>query len=163
MSQTAVRNEKLTSTQLLTIATNVLHKAFHDCPRADAKRRFRAMEDGSKVFLLEMASEQGGKVRVTMSLDRSEFRGRLNFSLLRGLIGQLLVTFSQALGEKQPLNTFSDEQRNRCVFLPPAVSQADGEINMLVLSVDVGTPGTLELALMFVDPEQFRRQQPASV
>jgi hypothetical protein len=162
MSSARIRTQQMSSSQLLTIATNLLHKAFHDCPRVDAKRRYRALEEGKKVFLIEMQSPDGGQVRVTMSLDRSEFRGRFSFSLLRDLVAQLLARFSTALTEKSPLNTFSDEQRQRCVFLLPAVCENDDAVNMLVLAVDVGTLGAMELALMFIDPAQFRRDEAAA-
>lgn len=161
MSNSHFRTQKMTTAQMLTLGANLLHKAFYDTPRDDAKRRFRALEEGKKVLLTEIGTQEGGRMRAILSLDVSELRGgRINFSLLRSLVVELLNGYAQFLNEKKPLNTFSDEQRQRCVYLLPAVVNRDEISDMLVLAIDLSDPGTFELALMFIDPEQFR--QPAA-
>ncbi len=162
MAATRFRSRKMTTAQMLTIGANLLHKAFYDTPRDDAKRRFRALEEGRKVLLSEIGTGEGDRMRAILSLDRSELRGKLNFSLLRSLVGELLNGYAQFLNEKKPLNTFSDEQRQRCVYLLPAVARVDDVVDMLVLSIDLSAPGDFELALMFIDPEQFRQPTAAT-
>lgn len=162
MAATRFRSHKMTTAQMLTIGANLLHKAFYDTPRDDAKRRFRALEEGRKVLLSEIGTGEGDRMRAILSLDRSELRGKLNFSLLRSLVGELLNGYAQFLNEKKPLNTFSDEQRQRCVYLLPAVARVDDVVDMLVLSIDLSVPGDFELALMFIDPEQFRQPTAAT-
>lgn len=161
MSATQFRTRKMSAAQMLTIGANLLYKAFYDTPRNDAKRRYRALEDGKKVLLSEIGTEEGDRMRAILSLDHSEMRGKLNFSLLRALVGELLNGYAQFLNEKKPLNTFSDEQRKRCVYLLPATLQQEGVLDMLVLAIDLSQPGDFELALMFIDPEQFRQSAAA--
>lgn len=156
------RTQSMTPEKMLIIAANILHKAFHDCPRVEAKRRYQYLHDGRSVFLVKVKVEDGSELDVNVSLERSELRGKLNFSLFRNLVGQLLVGFGQKLEKKEPLNTFSDAGQQRWVYLIPAVSRHGEEWNMLVLAVDAGQPGALNLELMFIDPEQFRREETAA-
>jgi hypothetical protein len=77
------------------------------------------------------------------------------------MVGQLLGGYAAALDNKQPLKTFADSGQQRWVYMIPAVHQNGEEFNMLVLAIDVTRPGTLTLELMFIDPEQFRRDAAA--
>ncbi len=162
MSAARFSTHKMTSAEMLTVGANLLHKAFYDTPRDDAKRRYRALEEGRKVLLSEIGTQSGERMRATLSLDRSELRGKLNFSLLRSLVGELLNGYAQFLNDKKPLNTFSDEKRKRCVYLLPAVARVDDVVDMLVLSIDLSVPGDFELALMFIDPKQFKQPSAAT-
>lgn len=152
------RVEKIAPERLLTIGVNVLHRAFHDGPRADAKRRYQFIMERQPVYLLNMAMDGGGEVRVVLSLDRSELRGRLNFSLFRQLIAQLLVNYSEVLTSGQKPNVFSDAQNRRWVFLHPAFCNTAEGLNAVALAVDLGRVGELRLELMFLDPQQFLAQ-----
>ena len=149
------RVEKIAPERLLTIGVNVLHSAFHEGPRLDAKRRYQFVMERQPVYLLNMALDVGGEVRVTLGLDRSELRGRMNFSLFRQLIAQLLVNYTEALNAGKPLNVFSDAQNRRWVFLHPAFCTTEKGLNALVLTMDLGRVGELRLELMFLDPAQF--------
>jgi len=156
------RTQSMSSEKLLTIAANVLHKAFYDSTRLDAKRRYQFLHDGRTVFLIKLKVEDGSELDVNLSLDRSELRGKLNFSLFKQLVGRLLATYAQLLNEKQPLNTFSDEQQQRWVYLIPAAFQNSEALNMMVLAANMSQPGALTLELMFIDPEQFRVKEAAA-
>ena len=156
------RTQSMSSEKLLTIAANVLHKAFYDSTRLDAKRRYQFLHDGRAIFLIKLKVEDGSELDVNLSLDRSELRGKLNFSLFKQLVGRLLATYAQLLNEKQPLNTFSDEQQQRWVYLIPAAFQSSEALNMMVLAANMSQPGALTLELMFIDPEQFRVKEAAA-
>lgn len=156
------KNQTLTPEKMLTIAANILHKAFYDCTRLEAKRRYQFLHDGRSIFLVDLRVEDGSELKVNMSLERSELRGKLNFSLFRQLIGHLLGTYAQLLNEKQPLKTFSDAEQRRWIYLIPAACQIGENLNMLVMAANVGQPGALTLELMFIDPEQFRRDTAAA-
>jgi hypothetical protein len=150
--------EKVSPERLLTIGANILHRAFHDGPRLDAKRRYQFIMERQPVFLVDVALDSGSQVRVTLALDRSELRGRMNFSLFRQLIAQLLVNYSDALNSGRPLNVFSDAGNRRWVFLHPALCNTEpGEqgLNALVLAIDLSRVGEMRLELMFLDPTQF--------
>jgi len=156
------RTQSMSSEKLLTIAANVLHKAFYDCTRLDAKRRYQFIHDGRAVFLVKLRVEDGSELDVNLSLERSELRGKLNFSLFRQLLGALLASYAKLLNEKQPLNVFADEQQQRWVYLIPAAFQSGETLDMLVLAANLSQPGALTLELMFIDPEQFRAREAAA-
>lgn len=162
MSADSTRNLQMSEADLLGLATRMLHKAFHDCSRIDAKRRYRALEQGKRVLLTELRNKNGGDtVRVVLSLDRSELRGNLNFTLLRALTGQLVTRFAHALNNKEPLNSFSDDEQRR-LFLLPAMGGIAQHTNVLVLAVNTGRVGEMELELMFLDPDQFKQDDQAA-
>lgn len=152
------RVEKIAPERLLTIGVNVLHRAFHDGPRVDAKRRYQFIMERQPVYLLNLAMDTGSEVKVVLSMDRSELRGRLNFSLFRQLIAQLLVNYSEVLNAGKAPNVFSDAQNRRWVFLHPAFCNTPEGLNALALAADLGRPGELRLELMFLDPQQFAAQ-----
>ena len=155
------RAEKISPDRLLTLAVNILYKAFHDSPRLEAKRRYQFIMERQPVFLLDVTMESGNELRVTLSLERSELRGRLNFSLFRQLAAQLLVNYSEAINGGKPLNVFSDANGRRWVYLHPAFCNTEKGLNALVLALDLSRAGELRMELMFLDPEQFRQQNAA--
>jgi hypothetical protein len=158
---TLYRTQSITPEKLLVIAANILHKSFYECTRLEAKRRYQFLHDGRTVFLLKLRVEDGSELDVNLSLERSELRGKLNFSVFRNLIGQLLAGYAAALEKQEPLKTFSDEAQRRWIYLIPALQENTERLNMMVLAADVSRPAVLTLELMFIDPEQFRRDETA--
>ena len=154
------RVEKIASEELLTVGVNILHRAFFDGPRSDAKRRFQLIMERQPVFLLNMSLGSGNETRVTLSMERSELRGRLNFSLFRQLLGQLLANYAQELESGKPLQVFSDAQGRRLVFLNPAFCNTEQGLNALVVATDLNRMAELRLELMFLDPAQFTETAP---
>jgi hypothetical protein len=152
------RNHSIAPEQLLTLATNVLQQAFFRGPRLDAKRRYQFLEDGRTIFLLKLRLEDGSELEVNLRLDRTEQRGKLNFSAFRQLVGRLIVECVERLNKKQPLNLFANAEQQRTIFLIPAAHQAADAVDMLVLAVELSQPGALLLELMFIDPVQFSQQ-----
>jgi len=151
------RNHSITPEKLLILSTNVLQQAFFAGSRLDAKRRYQFLDRGQTVFLIKLQVEDGSELEVNLRLDRSELRGKLNFSAFRQLVGQLIVECVERLNKKQPLNLMSDDAQQRSVFMIPAGQQADDQlVNVLVLGFGLTRPGALLLELMFVDPGQFQ-------
>jgi hypothetical protein len=157
------RNQTITLDKLLTISINLLHQAFGDTTRLLAKRRFQYLESGKSVYLATVRMDDGSELKVNVKLDRTELQGKLNFSAFRQLLAQLVGACAQQLESGQPLNTFSDQDEKRWVYLIPALYYSDAALNMLVAGVNMRQPGELTIELMFVDPEQFRKQEAATV
>jgi len=155
------RQQAISSEKLLTIAINLLHQAFGETTRLLAKRRFQYLEEGKSVYLADVRMEDASMLKVNVKLERSELRGRLNFSAFRQLVTRLLGACAEQIDTKQPLNIFSESDEKRWVYLIPALYQSDIAVNMLVLAVNLRQPGELTMELMFVDPEQFRQPQDA--
>jgi len=157
------RKQAISAEKLLTISVNLLHQAFGDTTRLLAKRRFQYLENGKSVYLATVRMDDGSELKVNVKLELSELRGKLNFSAFRQLAAQLLAACAQQLDSKQPLNTFSDKDEKRWVYLIPALYQSDTALNMLVMGANMRQPGELTLELMFVDPVQFQSQERAAI
>jgi len=150
------RTQSLPPEKLLTIAVNLLHKAFGESTRLLAKHRFQYLEGGKAIYLATVQMEDKSELKVNLKLECSELKGKLNFGGFRQLIAQLLAGCARQLDSKQPLNTFSDQDAKRWIYLIPALYQSDVAVNMLVLGVNMRQPGELTIELMFVDPAQFK-------
>lgn len=155
------RNHSITPEKLLTLSANVLQQAFFAGTRLDAKRRFQFIEDGRTVFLVKLRMEDGSELEVHLRLDRTELRGKLNFSGFRQLVGRLVVECAERLDKKQQLALFADDEQQRWVFMIPAGQQVDGVVDILVPAIDLSRPGRLLLELMFIDPAQFEQRDDA--
>jgi hypothetical protein len=157
------RTQNISQDKLLGIAANLLDKAFFDTGRALAKRRYQALERGNRVFLINVKMEEGGELQVDLRLDRTELRGKLNFSTLRDMVGQLLAAIAQQLKVKQSLPAFSTADSRRWSYLLPAIHcGAEGE-DVLILGMDLRHPGVLTIELLFIDPAQFQSQTATAV
>lgn len=155
-------SQEITPEKLLVLAANLLHKAFYDSTRLLAKRRYQLLEQGEVVFLVKVKMEDGSELDVNIRLDRSELRGKLNFSAFRQLVGQLLAAFTEKLQQSERLNVFADADQRRWLYLIPALLQSPERINVLLLGADIRQPGAMTLELQFVDPDQFRQQDASS-
>ncbi|MDB6060444.1 MAG: hypothetical protein JWM78_547 [Verrucomicrobiaceae bacterium] len=153
------RTQSVSAEKLLTISINLLHQAFGDTTRLLAKRRFQYLENGKSVYLAHVKMEDDSQLKVNVKLERSELKGKLNFSAFRQVVAHLLGACAQQIESKQQLNTFSDTDEKRWIYLIPALYQSDVAQNMLVLGVNLRQPGELTLELMFVDPTQFQQQE----
>ncbi len=159
MSSRSYQTQQVSETVLLNVLATILVKSFHDCPRVEAKQRFRALEEGKRIFLTKWQMEDGTSVDVTMRLDRSELRGPLNFSLLRKLTGVLVTNFATILKEEKPVRTLATEDGTQTMFMPPAIGMQAGHLNAMGAAVHTGYPGELVVDLQFLDPDQFRQQE----
>ncbi|MFT3930698.1 MAG: hypothetical protein QM709_10430 [Spongiibacteraceae bacterium] len=154
------RTQSISQDQLLTIAANILDKAFFDSSRVLAKRRYQALEKGNRVFLINLAMEDRSELAVSVRLDSSELQSKLNFSAFRDVLAILLGATAQLLKTKQSVPVFSngDGDTARWLYLIPAIYRGDVREEIMVLGVDTREPGKLILELLFIDPTQFQAQ-----
>ena len=147
--------------QFLTIAVNLLYKAFLENRRTEAKNVFRDMAAGKSVHLTNVQMEDRSQVRFDVALDHTEFRGRLNFGAFRASLVLLVAQLSDALRAGKDIKVFSDQGNpDNVVFGLSAPTEEDGEINVMVLGVDSSaTRGSIELRLQYLDPAQFAPEQ----
>ena len=159
----AADEKTLTDEQFATISVNVLHQTLIEVSRTVGKRVFRELEAGTRVAMTQLRMEDGGQVRLDLTLDHTEFRGALNFSLFRDSVLALLAKMIETLkDEDTPLRALRmmDEggqaTSERRLFGVPGVIVVDGVPNMLMMGV---TPSPSEpvvlIELMYIDPEQF--------
>ena len=156
------RTQNISQDKLLAIAANILDKAFFDTGRMQAKRRYQVIERGDRVFLITVRMDDGSELQVDARLDRTELRGKLNFSAFRDVLGQLLLAVGQHLKEPQALPVFATEDSRRWSYLIPAVLRSAERDDVLILGLDTRRPGRLTIELMFIDPAQFQAQDTAA-
>ncbi|MDO8861205.1 hypothetical protein Q6D67_05780 [Haliea sp. E1-2-M8] len=150
--------------KFLTIAANLLYKAFLENKRTEAKNVFRDMAAGRSVHLTNVQMEDRSQVRFDISLDHTEFRGKLNFGAFRASLAMLVAQLSDALRADKDIKVFSSENNpDNVIFGLTAATEDEGEVNVLVLGVDSSeTRGSIELRLQYLDPAQFAPESEAA-
>lgn len=143
--------------KFLTIAANLLHKAFVENSRTEAKVVFRDVSDGKTVPLTRLRMEDESEALFELTLDHSEFGGKLNFGSFRTSLAVLINHIAEAVKEPQNLRTFRNENKADAVlFGITAVTVEDGETNVMALGADLASAhATVQLQLMYLPLEQF--------
>ncbi len=150
--------------KFLTIAVNLLYKAFLENRRTESKNVFRDMAAGRSVHLTNVQMEDRSQVRFDVALDHTEFRGKLNFGAFRASLAMLVAQLSDALRAGKDIKVFTDQNNpDNVIFGLTAATEEDGEVNVMVLGVDSSeTRGSIELRLQYLDPQQFAPESEAS-
>jgi|TARA_R100000005_G_scaffold77213_1_gene44426 hypothetical protein len=150
--------------QFLTIAVNLLYKAFLENRRTEAKNVFRDLATGRSVHLTNVVMEDKSQVRFDVALDHSEFRGKLNFGAFRSSLAMLVAQLSDALRAGKDIKVFSEQNNpDNVVFGLSAATEEEGEVNVMVLGADSNAArGSIELRLQYLDPAQFAQESQAN-
>ncbi len=158
------QNFSMPPERFLTVSGNVLYKALLDTQRVEAKRIFTDISAGKRVSLLSVQRDEENEVRFDLAMDHSEFRGdRLNYKFFRNSVAGLVNAIGQALNDetKSEIPIFKEQGGRAMLFGVPGLTQDTGEINVMMLAVDLREPGAVTLKLQYMDPSQFqvREQQ----
>lgn len=143
--------------KFLLMSVNLLYKVFHEASRTESKNVFREIAEGRAVHLTKVQMEDKSTVRFDLSLDHSEYRGKLNFGSFRNSLMVLIAQLSEALREEKNITVFSQEDDpNVMIFGATGVTWQDGEPSVLVLGADAGEgQPSVMLKLMYLDYSQF--------
>jgi len=157
-------NKSIPRDQFLTIAVNLLYKAFLENRRTEAKNVFRDMATGRTVHLTNVVMEDKSQVRFDVALDQSEYRGKLNFGAFRASLAMLVAQLSDALRAGKDIKVFSEQNNpDNVVFGLSAATEDEGEVNVMVLGADSNAArGSIELRLQYLDPAQFAAEAQAT-
>ena len=152
-----VRDQSLPNDKFLTVAANLLHKGFIDNTRTGAKGIYRDLYDGKVVPLTRVRMEDSTVVQFDVSLDHSEYRGKLTFGAFRTGLGVLIAHIAEAVKKPEELRTFHNEQNPRAVlFGVTALTVENGETSVLALGADPSaSQATVQLQLMYLPFDQF--------
>lgn len=151
------RNVSLDTRRYVTVAANLLHAAFINAPRAQARRHFARLHGGSPLDLAKLTFGERGEVQFRVALDFSEYRGKIGFPPFRTALQKLLGQIGQRIRLKQDIPVLASEQTGEILFAVPAFVQSEGQVNVLMLGVGKPEPGLTTLKLQYLDPEQFRK------
>ena len=92
-----IETQSMPREQFLTIAVNLLHRAFMEARRDDAKILFRALMEGRRAPLTNVQMEDKSTVRFDLSMDYSQYDGSLNFGAFRASLTALLANLADAI------------------------------------------------------------------
>ena len=147
--------------QFLTIAINLLHRAFMDAKRTDAKNLFKAVSEGKRVALTNLQMEDKSSVRFDLSMDHSEYAGTLNFGAFRSSLTALLSNLVDAVKEQREITTFGAEGDSANIIFGVTGVTVEKEVpSVLVLSTSTGgQEAAVMLRLMYLDYQQFLASQ----
>ena len=157
--------QSMSQDQFLLVAINLLHKGFVESTRTEAKQVFRKLADGAVVPLSRVRMEDESMAAFLVSLDHSEFRGKINYGAFRASLNTLLANVSQTLqDEEKTIPVFTDQANGESMmFGVTAVTLEHDKPNVMVLSANSQShDGATELRLMYLDPDQFQDQMTAS-
>lgn len=159
----ATNERTLTDEQFATISANVIHQSLIEVSRTVGKRIFRELEVGKRIAVTQLRMEDESEVRLDVTLDHSEFRGALNFSIFRDSVLALLARLGDTLRDEDtslPVMRMMDDtgeaSSERRLFGVPGLIVVDDVANMLMMGAtpSVSEPVVL-IELMYIDPEQF--------
>jgi hypothetical protein len=159
-----IETQSMPREQFLTIAINLLHRAFMDAKRTDAKNLFKAVSEGKRVALTNLQMEDKSSVRFDLSMDHSEYAGTLNFGAFRSSLTALLSNLVDAVKEQREITTFGAEGDSaNIIFGVTGVTgvTVEKEVpSVLVLSTSTGgQEAAVMLRLMYLDYQQFLASQ----
>lgn len=156
-----IETQSMPREQFLTIAINLLHRAFMDAKRTDAKNLFKAVSEGKRVALTNLQMEDKSSVRFDLSMDHSEYAGTLNFGAFRSSLTALLSNLVDAVKEQREITTFGAEGDSANIIFGVTGVTVEKEIpSVLVLSTSTGgQEAAVMLRLMYLDYQQFLASQ----
>ena len=155
------QSQSIPRDQFLTMAINLLHRAFIEANRTEAKNLFKSVAEGKVVPLTKVEMEDKSIVRFDLSLDHSEYRGTLNYGAFRTSLATLLSNLVRALQEQQQIPSFTAQgnDRNQIIGVTGVTAEHDTPA-VMVLSVQTSErEAAVMLRPMYLDYEQFLRSQ----
>jgi hypothetical protein len=160
----SIGQQSIPKDKFLMLSINLLHRQFIALGRTEAKRLYREIQEGRTAPLSTVKMEDNSTVRFQLTLDGSEYPGKLNFSAFRASLSLLLGNVSRALQEGRDVAVFSMKERPESVlFGITAVTVEDSQPSVMALGADLeNKAGAIILRLMYLDPAQFARAQTAT-
>ena len=139
------------------IANNILFKTVLEAQRTDAKNIFKSASEGKRVSLMTVRMEDDSDVRFDLSLDQSEFRGKLNFGAFRDSLTALIANITEKLREENQVSVFTEETDGTMLFGITGPTEEAGQVNVLMLAANLAGMGSVHLKLQYMSPDQFRQ------
>lgn len=159
MATTETKN--IPADQFLTMAINLLHKAFIEQGRTEAKKLFKTVAEGKIVALTNVQMEDKSVVRFDVALDHSEYQGKLNFGAFRASLSTTLGNLVKAMQDGHKINTYTAEHNDsNMIFGITGVTVENDIPAVMVVSTQVSDRGAaVMLKPMYLNYEQFQQSQ----
>jgi hypothetical protein len=149
------QKHEFTPEKFLTIASNILHKSLLEAARTDAKNMYKALTEGKRVALVNVRMDDESELRFDVSLNSSEFSGKLNFGAFRASMQSLIGSISGHLEAEREITSFTERDTGEVLFGIPGLTQEENQLNAIMLAGDMSTVGVAHLKLQYMEPGQF--------
>lgn len=121
-----------------------------------SKAFFKELKAGKNIAIGQAVIEDKITLELKTRLDYQDFRGPgFNHDVFCSSINQLMIEIGSRLKAKQDLNIKSDGQGNFLVDLPAGIS-VKGQLNVMMLVMQFGTRGEVNMFLSYTNPDEFR-------
>ena len=131
---------------------------FFGGTKTEAKQAFNELRSGKHLPLLEISAGDRGSVVGVLALDASEFVGKLNYTAFRNALASHLNRVAERLKNSESLNILTIQDTGAMLFHVPGLVQVGNQVNVLVTGIEQSKPGELLIKLMFINPDNYRRQ-----
>ena len=123
-----------------------------------ARGFFKTLKQGKTIKPGTLRLGKEVEAPLEIALDYTEFKGPgFNFDIFVAALHAMLQRISVRLKAKEDLNILSSDSGSFLINLPGMVEH-DGHVNILVMSLDFSVAKEITLRLMFLDPEQFKKE-----
>ena len=141
--------------ELVNLAAQILSQLFIKAPKEKAKPIFKDIKQGKLFSLGSITIQDTLKPSLHLALDYSEFRGPgFNFDVFGAALTGILQQIGQKFQAKADLNIMTSKEGSVLIHLPGMI-QLNEQLNVMVMSFDLGTMDKITIKLMFLDPEQY--------
>ncbi|GLS25754.1 hypothetical protein [Marinibactrum halimedae] len=142
--------------RLLDLGLGVIARTVMRSPKDKSKELFRRLKSGEKVQLGEITIQEKLKLKLNMSLDHKMFKGPgFNNDVFRASVDQLLKKVAPRLKARQDLNIRTNRTGGILFDLPAGV-RVKGQVNVMLIIMQLGTSGEVTMQLTYFDPDQFQ-------
>ena len=145
--------------QLVALSANTLHQLFFEAKSDLAKSRFKQLNKSKSAILGNLELNGGVQVSLRLSLESSDYVGKLNYQAFRKFVEGYLRLVQEKLDKNLKIPLRNDQTGQRYLFELPVPIMEGNTLNVLMIGISTAVDGELELQLMFMEPDQFKRPQ----
>ena len=157
-AQPSPQQPKANFPELLNLCNGLLHNLFFKLPKPKSKELFMEVKKGGSPTLGQITVGENTKLDLKLVLGYGEFVGPgFNFDVFRTALKGLLERINTTLRLKADLGLRTNQQGGVLVGFAGTVRTGE-QLNALMMVVDLGTAGEINLRLIFVDPSQFEQE-----
>lgn len=146
---------ELNLVELVSLAANILDRLFLKASKDQAKPVFKDLKQGKSYPLGKITVQEIYNPELKLALDYSEFRGPgFNFDAFKLALEGILRQISQEFKKKGDLNLMTADNNSLLIHLPGMI-QLGEQLNVMVMSFDMGNMDCITIKLMFLEPDQY--------
>lgn len=140
--------------RILMAVTENLNRFFYENSRDESKKLYQYLEEGKQMPFMKIDAGDAGEVFLELSMDRSEYVGKLNFGQFRKNLAMMMLGIKNKVEAEEEIRHLSSETGDMLFNIPGIVKNKD-IVNVMVCALRPLAPGLINLQLMFLNPEQF--------